>query len=249
MNIMKIFIVLATASGRRLLRAACQVRPRGGIDMSVKLLALAAAAAMALPCVAAQATPIRADFGAVFLPPNPCNETDLGDLTGAVLSGGFELYYRYTRGGDLIRATPGAPAVGNIACGARAVTGFDLALGDGGEATLYLSFAGQLVTVNPGPAQLPVYAFSPFLPNPGPPELPDAAPLIELGVISLERSPGPIQMPLFAFASPGHEIGYALANVSVVPEPARAALLAIGLAAIVGVRRLARRQAEAASAA
>lgn len=215
--------------------------------MTVKLLALAAAAAMALPCVTAQATPIRADFGAVFLPPNPCNETDLGDLTGAVLSGAFDLYYQYARGGGLIRATPGAPAVGDVACGARASTGFDfdLALEGGGEATLFLSFAGQLVTKDPGPAQWPVYAFSPFIPNPGPPELPDAAPLIELGVISVERDPGPIQMPLFAFASPGHEIGYALANVSVVPEPASAALLAIGLAALIGGRRLARRKAEA----
>lgn len=211
--------------------------------MANRLLALAAAAALALPCATAQAMQVHAAFGASFLPPNPCDASDFGNLSGAELSGTFDMYYQYGSSGPLIRATPGAPAVGGIGCGASAQTGFDFDLapgpGPGGEATLFLSFAGQLVTKDPGPINMPVYAFPAGLPSP--PSLPDTAPLIELGVISVEKDPGPIQMPLFAFASPGHEIGYASADVRVVPVPAGAVLLASGLAALPGVRRRARR--------
>jgi hypothetical protein len=118
-------------------------------------------------CATAQATSIRADFSATFHPPDPCVATDLGDLTGWARHGSFALYYRFGRAGDLIRVSPGAAALSGIACGDSGATGFRFDLDLVQAATLYLSFEGGL-----------------SLPNPGPPELPAAAPLIELGEIS-----------------------------------------------------------------
>lgn len=206
-------------------------------------LAPALLAALVGPFGAAQAMPIRADFGLNFYPPNPCNATDLGNLTGAALGGSFDLFYKIGRTGDLVRATPGAPALREVACGSSAMTGFDFDLDlDRGGATLYLSFAGALRIPSPGPPDAPVYAFAPS--DEAPRDAPGSAPLIELGEISFRTpNPGPPDMPLYAFASPGHEIGSVSAQVRVVPEPGTVLLFAAGLLALAAARRGARGRA------
>lgn len=200
-------------------------------------LALTAVLFSLLPVLAAQATPILVNFTANFHPPDPCASTSLGDLTGTTMEGAFALFYRIGRAGDLVQTQPGPPEVRGVACGASGGTGFTFDLDLTSGATLYLSFTGALVQTSPGPPDMPVYAFAPETSGP---TLPDGAPLIELGVISLESSPGPPGMPLFAFASPGHDVGNVAVTIAVVPEPSTLLLLSTGLlgAAGYGVRRL-----------
>lgn len=173
-----------------------------------------------------QAVMLHTDYQLVFHPPNPCHETSLGDLTAASLGGTLRLFYQSVDGGDMVAINPGPPNISSIGCGSEATGSFDFDLDlSGGPVQLFLSFAGYL-QVNPGPPQLPLFA---FWPGSDVSRQPDAAPLLALGLLSTETSPGPPNLPLFAFASPGHEMGWLEIGFSRIPETGSLALLVTGL--------------------
>ena len=190
--------------------------------------------------VSAQAVTIRADYTLNFLPPSPCYQTELGDLSGYTLGGTLALFYQLGRSGDLVEVQPGPPNIGGIACGASGAGTFVFDLDLAEPVTLFLSFGGDLVSPNPGPPDMPVYAFPAG--TEGNPEQPEAAPLINLGTISVGTQPGPPQMPLYAFASPGREVGTLSVSFAQVPEPGTLALMLMGIA-LGGLMMLLRRDA------
>lgn len=201
-----------------------------------RLVASAAVgAAMIATGQPAQALALRLDWALGFdYPPNPC-------IAGSALSTtGFGLYgvdAAHPDGYALWISNPSPP---EIACGAGALNGsavFDAADGT----AIYGAWAGAVHVPSPDPTDKPAYAF-PVGTVEG--DLivesdPGAAPLVALcnvvaGGIECP-SPGPPELPLFAFASPGERVGTLTLLLTPVPEPASAALLVAGLAALAGL--------------
>ncbi len=182
-----------------------------------------------------QAVVVRADYVVSFFPPSPCNDTLLGDLTNTGMNGTLQFYSQNADGGDLVAQNPGPPVINDLACGGRlaGTYTFDLDLA-GGAQLLSLSFDGSLVATNPGPPTLPLYA---FLPGSDVRIAPDTAPVLPLGLISLEQNPGPPDLPLYAFDSTGQEMGSLQVSFSVVPVPGSIVLLASGMMLLLGFAR------------
>lgn len=198
--------------------------------------ALQGAAGAALPasCLPAQALSLRLDWKLDFgYPHNPC-------IAGSALStaslGLFGADAAHPDGYALWSASPGLPDIG---CGAGALAGSAVFAAADGTA-ISGRWSGTLHLPEPGPTDKPAYAF-PVGTVEGDLVVesdPGAAPLVALcdvvaGGIECP-SPGPPELPLFAFASPGERVGTLTLLLTPVREPASAALLVVGLAALVG---------------
>lgn len=208
------------------------------------VLALITVAVSTLQGMTAQAAQIRADYAVNFYPPNPCIETSLGDLSRSTLGGALTFSYQQGRSGDPV-AIPdsGLPAINNVACGSQSTGSFVFNLDLGVDATtLFLAFDGLLTTPE---SELPTYA---FLPESDVRTVPEAAPLLNLGEISVNCSslgppeiscpnPGPPELLLYAFASPGHAMGSITVNFTQVPLPPALLLSGSSLVGLVLMRR------------
>ncbi|MCB2022429.1 MAG: VPLPA-CTERM sorting domain-containing protein [Burkholderiaceae bacterium] len=209
-----------------------------------RLAALAAVgAALTVAWLPAHALSLRLDWKLSFAPPNPCVDGS------ALATSAFGLYgtdESHSDGYLLWLPNPGPP---DIACGASALSGsgvFDAADGT----AIFGALAGAVRLPDPGPPEMPAYAFPPGTAegdrivefDPG------AAPFVALCNVvagSIEcPNPGPPELPLFAFASPGQQVGTLTLLLTPVPEPASAALLLLGLGALATLGR--RRKAAAA---
>jgi hypothetical protein len=178
-----------------------------------------------------------------YYPPNPCAATSVGGyiLDGSTLGGVLSLFYRDTSiGGQTIPLT--SVDVDGLACGSRldGVLNFSLDSNDL-PLSLLTSFGGGILIPDPGPPDLPLFAFAegtedPAIPNPGPPDIELASLDADCGFLCPE--PGPPELPLFAFASPGTRVGTLSIEVFRVPEPETLLLMAAGLAGMwLGRRR------------
>ncbi len=218
----------------RSLDASCIRHPvKGGVMKSpavIAALGLGVLALLGTPEVS-RADVYRTDYTVDFQPPT----SETFDFTGFVLEGDFVLYFQ-----------PLVGIGGAVPLGQTRITGlglndsrsgsltFDVDL-SAGAGNLLLTFAGLLSLPNPGPPNMPFFAFPP---NPIAPEYPDPGPPgINLGVLGTGYpDPGPPNMPLYAFASV-HEIGSLAVTVSAVPLPETSALLSLGLGLIAWGRR------------
>jgi hypothetical protein len=209
-----------------------------------RLAALAAVgAALTVAWLPAHALSLRLDWKLDFaFPPNPC-------IAGSALAtSAFGLYGKDDSHRDVYSLWIPNPGPPDIACGASALSGSGLFEAADGTA-IFGAWAGA-VHQNPGPPDMPAYAFPPGTAegdrivefDPG------AAPFVALCNVvagSIEcPNPGPPDLPLFAFASPGHQVGTLTLLLTPVPEPASAALLIAGLGALAALGR--RRTAAAA---
>ncbi len=186
----------------------------------------------------AQAIPIRLSYLSNYAPPNPCVDDVLTGFIGI-----FELtpdgYSSLI--GDGIRVSPSP-------CDGSSIGAFIFDITE--DADIFLSYNGSIQYPEPGPPDVPVYAF-----DEGTAEgdgivstEPGSAPFINIGMVIGDGSiqytnPSPPNLPLFAFSSPGVEIGSLGVEMETVPEPATIAFLGIGLLGLVGValrRRLKR---------
>lgn len=195
----------------------------------------------------AEASILTANYALNFVPPNPCDATSVGGnpLGGATLGGVIDLFV----GVPARTSAAASTRFGGLACGASlslpAIQIPNLIVAD--MTPVYLQFAGTLVSGNPGPPTVPLFAFDDGTAAVA--ALPTSAPSILLGWLALSPGsrtlsfvgghPGPPNLPLFAFASPGVAIGTLAVRIAVVPEPATLALLAAGLAVLVLRRRFA----------
>jgi hypothetical protein len=177
-----------------------------------------------------------------YYPPNPCAATSVGGhtLDGSTLGGVLSLFYRDTRiDGPIPLASVD---VDGLACGSRldGVLNFSLDSNDL-PLSLLTSFGGGILIPNPGPPELPLFAFAegtenPAIPSPGPPDIELASLDADCGFLC--PNPGPPDLPLFAFASPGTWVGTLSIEVFRVPEPETLLLMAAGLAGMwLGRRR------------
>jgi hypothetical protein len=177
-----------------------------------------------------------------YYPPNPCAETSVGDysLDGSTLGGVLSLFYRDTRiDGPIPLASVD---VDGLACGSRldGVLNFSLDSNDL-PLSLLTSFGGGILIPDPGPPDLPLFAFAegtenPAVPNPGPPDIELAEMDTDGGILTPD--PGPPDLPLFAFARLGTRVGTLSIEVFRVPEPETLLLMAAGLAGMwLGRRR------------
>ena len=167
----------------------------------------------------------RADYTINFYPPNPCAE--------GTLSGSLSFFYQFERAGDLLVPNPGPPEISGLVLG-QSHSGFllwDLDL-RAGTPTFFVSFEGGLFCPEPGPPDLPVFAFEA---GAAPTEAPGGAPLIPLGDPFLPN-PGAPDLPLFAFGSV-YEVGSLSVSVHQVPLPSAAPLLLTGFGAVAGLRK------------
>lgn len=167
----------------------------------------------------------RADYTINFWPPNPCAD---GTLTGSL-----SFFYQINRAGDLLMPNPGPPTISGLVFGESRSGSllWDLDL-RGGTPAFFVSFEGGLLCPEPGPRDMPVFAFEA---GATPTEAPAGAPLIPLGDPFLPN-PGPPDLPLFAFGSV-YEVGSLTVSVHQVPLPSAALLLLTGLGAVGGLRR------------
>ena len=203
-----------------------------------RLAALAAlGAALAMGGLPAHALALRLDWKLDFAyPPNPCLD---GSLLSTASLGLYGVDSGHPDGYALW--VPGS-ALPDIGCGAGALAGsavFDAADGT----AVFGSWAGALRAPDPGPAESPAYAF-PIGTAEGDLAVetdPGAAPFVSLCNVlagSIEcLNPGPPDLPLFAFSSPGRQVGTLTLLLTPVPEPASAALLLAGLAALAALGR------------
>lgn len=176
------------------------------------------------------AASFRLDYLVSFVPPSPCEDPSCS-FADYTLGGLLELHFQQSRQSEPVPVPGTETRVGGLGWESSRAGSFDFDLDvSGGGGNLWLTFGGELVATNPGPPTLPFYAFPGQ--NPGPPVQPDAAPLIDLGVIGVGAAPSPSPMPLFAFASPGHDIGTLSVTVTGIPEPGTGALLALGVALV-----------------
>ena len=172
-------------------------------------------AALILPAKAGTIT-LSVDYTINYYPPNPCEETYLGDYTLAdtEMSGSLTIYYldyRVDRLDPIPLATvawPPNPCAGSVSDTLR----FEADLLD--TSNIYVSLTGD-ITFPPNPIRpaYPVYAFPEgtraVAEDPG-----SKAP-ISLGTVDyLSENPEPAGLPLFAFASPGVQVGGLVVDVN-----------------------------------
>ncbi|MBI3571611.1 MAG: VPLPA-CTERM sorting domain-containing protein [Gammaproteobacteria bacterium] len=201
-------------------------RPR-----SLWVLALAAL----LNAAPVTAATVLADYTLNFKPPNPtCTATDLGDLSGATLSGTPGFAY-LDDAGNLVQVNPGPVQIGGLACGASYSGSFSFDA-PGISPGVSVGFGG-VVERQPGPINLPLYAFAAGTDPAGLAD-PGSAPWISLGAVALESNPGPVQLPLYAFSSGvAYQVGTFEVTLQAVPLPAALWLFGSGVAGLIGVAR------------
>lgn len=173
-------------------------------------------------------------------PPNPCNATSVGGnpLEGTTLEGVLALSALDPDGNPIPLASRGASGV---SCGSQISGELNWSLDTGSmPASLRASFGGAILLPNPGPPDLPLFAFAqgtadPEIPSPGPPEIVLAT--LDAGGAILLPNPGPPELPLFAFASPGTRVGTLSIDILRVPEPSTVLLAGAGLIGLWAGRR------------
>lgn len=181
-----------------------------------------------------RAETVRTDYVVDFHPPDP----GLYDFSAYTLQGTFDVYFQPTATRTLSWLAQTRVVELGFNESRNGSLSFDVDF-SAAEGNLLITFGG-IVVPDPGPPDMPFYAFPP---NPVAPDAdPGSAPFIDLGVIGVGLpEPGPPDMPLYAFGSV-HEIGSLAVTVAAIPEPETYALMGIGLGLLGWVARRRKQQ-------